>query len=93
MKKVNRFINGISSLKVAISLLIVIAIACALGTAIPQNESINSYLDHYDNEPWMGIIKGKTLLFLQLDHIYQSSWFLFLLTWLSIALIFCKFTV
>ncbi len=85
-----RMVNGLSSLKFAISLLIFIAIASAIGTIIPQNEPNNNYLSAYNNDhPWLGFISGEVLLKLQFDHVYSSSWFLALLNWLGIALMLC----
>ena len=85
-----RLIAFISSLKVAIFLLFVIAIASALGTAIPQGESIQNYLEIYQERPWLGFINGENLIRFQLDHIYSSNWFLSLLGWLAISLIICS---
>ena len=90
MKKVDKILTLLTSLRVAVFLLIVIAIACALGTAIPQGEPNESYLTNYSEKRWLGILNGKSLIFLQFDHVYTSFWFLFLLAWLSIALISCS---
>ena len=86
MKKAIKILNWLSSLRIAIFLLFVIAIACSLGTVIPQGQPNQSYLEIYSQEPWLGLLNGKKLLFLQLDHVYTSSWFLFLLLWLSVFL-------
>ena len=90
MVKVGRLILWLSNLKIAISLLMVIALSSALGTAIPQGESAQKYLDQYNQNPFLGLIKGRLLLVLQLDHIYSSYWFLALLLWLGLALIICS---
>ena len=76
---------GLSDLRVAILLLLVIATSSGVGTAIPQGEPASFYLARYDPQPWLGIFKGQAVLWLQLDHLYTSQWFLFLLAWLGLA--------
>ncbi len=90
MTSLRRLIAFISSLKVAIFLLFIIAISSALGTAIPQGESTQSYLDAYQEHPWLGFINGESLIRFELDHVYSSNWFLGLLGWLAISLIICS---
>tara|TARA_Y100001968_G_scaffold176520_1_gene161716 strand:+ start:3676 stop:4962 length:1287 start_codon:yes stop_codon:yes gene_type:complete len=90
MTSFGRTLSFLSNLKVAIGLLIIIAISSAIGTSIPQGESPEKYIDKYDIQPWLGLIKGKVLLALELDHIYSSYWFLALLCWLGLALISCS---
>ncbi|CAI8166537.1 MAG: cytochrome C biogenesis protein CcsB [Prochlorococcus sp.] len=85
-----RFIAGISDLRVAIVLLLVIAIASGLGTSIPQGEPSSRYLEIYSDKPWLGFMHGPMVLQLQLDHVYTSSWFLALLAWLGLALMVCS---
>ena len=90
MAILQRIIAFISSLKVAIFLLFIIAFSSALGTTIPQKEPIQNYLETYNQHPWMGLISGENLIKFQLDHIYSSNWFLALLAWLGIALMLCS---
>ena len=85
-----RLIAWISDLRLAIGLLIVIAIASGLGTLVPQKESSALYHRVYDAEPWLGLLNGDRILALQLDHVYSSSWFLGLLAWLGLSLILCS---
>ncbi|MBM5807993.1 MAG: cytochrome C biogenesis protein CcsB [Cyanobacteria bacterium M_surface_10_m2_179] len=85
-----RLIAWISDLRLAIGLLIVIAVASGLGTLVPQKESSALYHRVYDAEPWLGLLNGDQILALQLDHVYSSSWFLGLLTWLGLSLILCS---
>ena len=77
MKVFWKILSWISSLRVAIILLLVIAIASAIGTAIPQGEERAYYLNIYEKQPWLGLINSKTLLLLQLNNIYSSFWFLY----------------
>ena len=90
MKILRRIIIWTSSLKVAIFLLFLIAISSALGTAIPQGESTEKYLEIYGKHPWLGFINGRALISLQFDHVYSSNWFLVLLAWLGISLMICS---
>ena len=91
MKKISQVLNWLSSLKIAIILLLLIAISCAAGTLIPQQESDQFYYENFNKSPILGIINGKILLLLELNHIYTSFWFLLLLSWLAIALAVCSF--
>ena len=87
---VKRLLAWISDLRVAIGLLIVIAVASGLGTLVPQKESAQLYHRVFDAEPWLGLFNGDAILALQLDHVYSSGWFLALLAWLGLALILCS---
>ena len=91
MRKISQILNWLSSLKIAILLLLIVALSCALGTVIPQQESDQFYYDKFNNSPFLGIINGKILLLFEFNHIYTSFWFLLLLIWLSIALAVCSF--
>ena len=90
MKALPRLVALISDLRLAILLLLVIAIASGVGTAIPQRETAEFYHRLYDPQPWLGLLPGEGVLALQLDHIYSSSWFLGLLAWLALALLLCS---
>ncbi len=91
MKTISKVLNSLSSLKIAILLLLLIAIACAAGTLIPQLESDQFYYDNFNKYPFLGIINGNILLLFQFNHVYTSFWFLLLLIWLGFALAVCSF--
>ena len=91
MKKISQVLNWLSSLKIAILLLILIAISCAAGTLIPQQESDQFYYETFNKNPFLGIINGNILLLFEFNHVYTSFWFLFLLIWLGSALAVCSF--
>ena len=91
MKKISQVLNWLSSLKIAILLLLLIAISCAAGTLIPQQESNQFYYDNFNKNPFLGIINANILLLFEFDHVYTSFWFLFLLIWLGLALAVCSF--
>jgi len=91
MKKFSQVLNWLSSLKIAILILLLIAISCATGTIIPQQEADQFYYDNFNKNPFLGIINGNILLLLELNHIYTSFWFLILLIWLAVSLTVCSF--
>jgi cytochrome c biogenesis protein len=86
----NRLAALISDLRLAIALLVVIALASAIGTLVPQKETEEFYHRLYDPKPWLGLLDAGRVLALQLDHVYSSSWFLALLAWLALALLLCS---
>jgi len=90
MKAFLRVVGWISDLRVAILLLLVIALTSGVGTAIPQREPADLYHRLYDPQPWLGLLNGDGVLALQLDHVYSSGWFLGLLAWLALALLLCS---
>lgn len=51
MNPLKRLLAWISDLRVAIGLLIAIAIASGLGTLVPQKESVELYHRVYDAQP------------------------------------------
>jgi len=85
-----RLLAWISDLRLAIGLLLVIAIASGVGTLIPQREAAGRYHQLYDSHPWLGLFNGDWILRLELDHVYSSRWFLGLLAWLGLALVLCS---
>ncbi|MEB3321735.1 MAG: cytochrome c biogenesis protein ResB [Synechococcaceae cyanobacterium] len=90
MRTLQRLLGWISDLRLAIVLLLLIALASAIGTAIPQQETETFYHQRYDAHPWLGLLAADALLRLQLDHVYASGWFLALLAWLGVALLLCS---
>ncbi|MFM9109063.1 MAG: cytochrome c biogenesis protein ResB, partial [Prochlorococcaceae cyanobacterium] len=85
-----RLVAWIADLRLAILLLLVIALASGIGTAIPQRETSAFYHQRYDGHPWLGVLHANGVLALQLDHVYSSGWFLGLLAWLGLALLLCS---
>jgi cytochrome c biogenesis protein len=85
-----RLVGWLADLRLAIVLLLLIALASGLGTAIPQKEPAAFYHQRYDEAPWLGWLQADGLLRLQLDHVYSSGWFLTLLALLGLALLLCS---
>jgi cytochrome c biogenesis protein len=90
VRPLQRLLAWISDLRLAIVLLLVIALASGVGTAIPQKELSAFYHERYDGAPWLGLLRGDGVLALQLDHVYSSGWFLALLAWLGLSLLLCS---
>jgi cytochrome c biogenesis protein len=90
LRPLQRLLALLADLRLAIGLLLLIAVASGVGTAIPQKESAAFYHQRYDPAPWLGVLHGDGLLALQLDHVYSSGWFLALLAWLGLALLLCS---
>jgi cytochrome c biogenesis protein len=76
--------NILSSLRLTIPLLIVLAALSVIGTIIPQNATEQQYLQHYSKETYY-ILKG-----LGLFNMYHSWWFIGVLILLAINLIACS---
>ena len=84
----NSFLKGIwsffISLKLTISILIIISITSIVGTIIPQNEAASYYLRFYKPSTY------KLMHLLDIDNMYHSWWFLTLLTLFTCNLICCS---
>lgn len=78
-----------TSVKFAILILLIIAIASSLGSFIEQDETKIFYEVNY---PTYAFINYKLIEKLGMDHIYRTWWFLSLLIILSICLISCTLT-
>nr|YP_009296462.1 c-type cytochrome biogenensis protein [Thorea hispida]AOM65397.1 c-type cytochrome biogenensis protein [Thorea hispida]UNJ79036.1 c-type cytochrome biogenensis protein [Thorea hispida] len=86
-------VKKMGNLAFAIILLMIIILYSILGTLIEQEKEIEYYQNHYfyNNKPFFSII-GKCILYLQLDHVYTSWIFVFLLIILGFSLIICTFS-
>ena len=83
MSPLKRLAAWLSDLRLAIGLLLLIALASPVGTGIPQGDPPSSYIDDSADTPWLGLLNGEQVLQLQLDHVSSSGWFLALLAWLA----------
>lgn len=90
MKGLQRLAAWLSDLRLAIGLLVIIAVASGIGTVIPQREPEGLYHQLYDPSPWLGLLRADGVLALQLDHVYSSGWFLALMAWLALSLLLCS---
>lgn len=89
--KVQKVGNLFLDLKFAIFLLGIIAFASSFGSVIEQDE-VNSFYEENYSVPIYGVFDSKFILFLGLDHVYRTWWFLSLLCLLAISLIACTLT-
>lgn len=86
-------IKGLGNLKFAIILLLVIALFSAFGTIIEQEKDISFYEINYPlTKPFLGFVTSKVILFLGLDHVYQTWWFITLILLFGSTLISCTFS-
>jgi len=83
-KKKFDFFEFLASIKLAVILLIILAITSIFGTIIPQNESFDKYVHMY-GEVWARIIAT-----FELYDMYHSWWFVFLLALFTLNLIVCS---
>jgi cytochrome c biogenesis protein len=88
-----KIIKILTDLKFALAVLLTIAIASSFGSFIEQDEPNLFYQQNYPVEkPIYGFINSNFILFLGLDHIYRTWWFLFLLLILGLSLVSCTIT-
>ena len=87
------FLPALADLRLAIALLLVIAIASVTGTVIEQGESLAFYQANYPTDPALfGFLDWKLLLTLGLDHVYRTWWYLSILILFGASLTACTFT-
>jgi cytochrome c biogenesis protein len=82
----------LADLRLAIALLLAIAVFSITGTVIEQGQSLDFYQANYPENPALfGFLTWKVLLTLGLDHVYRTWWFLALLILFGSSLITCTF--
>lgn len=80
----------LADLKLAIVLLLSIALASATGTVIEQDEPIRFYQANYPEDPALfGFLSWKVILAIGLDHVYRTPWFLALMILFGSSLAAC----
>lgn len=83
----------LADLRLAIILLLAIALFSISGTVIEQGESIAFYQENYPENPALfGFLTWKVILLLGLDHVYGTWWFLSILILFGSSLTACTFT-
>ena len=83
----------LADLKLAIALLLAIAIFSISGTVIEQGQGLTFYQDNYPESPALfGFLTWKFILILGLDHVYRTWWFLSILILFGASLTACTFT-
>ncbi len=83
----------LTDLRLAILLLLAIAVFSISGTVIEQGQSVAFYQDNYPEHPALfGFLSWRVILTLGLDHVYRTWWFLALLILFGTSLTACTFT-
>ena len=83
----------LADLRLAIVLLLVIALFSVAGTVIEQGQSVDFYQANYPEDPALfGVLTWKLILTLGLDQVYRTWWFLTLLILFGASLTACTFT-
>ncbi|PSC68118.1 cytochrome c biogenesis [Micractinium conductrix] len=89
-----RTLRQLSSLKLALAELAVVATLSSVGTVIKQGEPYAYYAENYPEEgkKVLGFLTGRIIWALQWDHIYSADYFLGLLALLGASLAACTAT-
>lgn len=88
-----QLLSVLSDLRLAIVLLLAIALFSISGTVIEQGQSLAFYQSNYPEDPALfGFLSWKVLLTLGLDHVYRTWWFLSILILFGSSLTACTFT-
>lgn len=83
----------LADLRLAIVLLLAIALLSVTGTVIEQGETLDFYRANYPEDPALfGFLSWKVILISGLDHVYRTWWFLSLLILFGASLTACTFT-
>lgn len=83
----------LADLRLAIVLLLAIALFSMTGTVIEQGQSLEFYQSNYPEDPALfGFLSWKVLLWIGLDRVYRTWWFLGLLILFGSSLTACTFT-
>ena len=83
----------VADLRLAIILLLAIALFSISGTIIEQGETIGFYQANYPEDPALfGFLTWKIILIVGLNHVYTTWWFLSLLVLFGTSLTACTFT-
>ncbi len=93
-KKIFRpWLRLITDLRLAIFLLLAIALFSISGTIIEQGQSLSFYQTNYPEDPALfGFLTWKILLTIGLNHVYSTWWFLSILVLFGTSLTACTFT-
>ncbi len=87
------FLPLLTDLRLAIALLLLIAVFSISGTVIEQGQSPAFYQSNYPEHPALfGFLSWKVIQVIGLDHVYRTWWFLALLVFFGTSLTACTFT-
>lgn len=77
------FVELLSSMRFAIALLVIVAVASVIGTVLTQGQPYNNYIDQFG--PFWAEVFRK----FELYNVYSSWWFLLILTFLVVSTSLC----
>ncbi|MGK7957155.1 MAG: cytochrome c biogenesis protein [Crocosphaera sp.] len=87
-----QLVKMVADLRLAILLLLAIALFSITGTVIEQGEGMPFYQQNYPEDPALfGFLTWKIILILGLNHVYTTWWFLSLLVLFGTSLTACTF--
>lgn len=86
MEIFKKFYRFLASMRFAILLLIVVAIACVIGSLVPQGEQFSQYRDSYSERT------AAFILAFRLDDVFHSWWFIALVSLLCLSVLLCNLT-
>jgi len=86
MKVLKKIYKFIASMQFAIILLIVVAIACVIGSLVPQGEQFAQYRNSYSERT------AAFILAFHLDDVFHSWWFIALTALLCLSVLLCNLT-
>ncbi len=87
-----KFLKILKDLRFAIFILLLISLLSSIGSIIEQDQEDTFYELNYANDKALyGFLNAKLIFFFQFNHLYQSWYFLSLLTLLALSLILCSF--
>ncbi len=78
--------DRLASVKFAVTVVVIIAVACVAGTLIPQGADVAKYIRHYPDAAGRMDLFGK----LGLTHVFYSVWFIGLLGTLCASVAVCS---
>jgi cytochrome c biogenesis protein len=88
-----KLIFRLADLRLAILLLLAIALFSISGTVIEQGRSVAFYQNNYPEDPAvLGFLSWQVILALGLDQVYTTWWFITLLVVFGSSLTACSFT-
>ncbi|WP_448527217.1 cytochrome c biogenesis protein [Parathermosynechococcus lividus] len=88
-----RSLSLLGDLRLAILLLLIIALASIAGTVIEQGQPLSFYQTNYPENPALfGFLSWRVLLAIGLDHVYRTAWYLTLLVLFGASLVACTVT-
>jgi cytochrome c biogenesis protein len=88
-----KFLNILGNLQVAILLLLTLALLSSIGSIIEQDKPISFYEINYPiMKPVFGFLNSDLILFLGLNRVYSTSWFVCIVILFGLSLLSCTFS-